>query len=137
MYWVRFASALWWSSLRVVGLVVLVLALSVVGGACRRGAGATPTGTGSVRITMKATDYAFDPNVIRVAPGTQITIQLTNVGQIEHDFTFEEADVEVDVEPGETVEFTFTAPSQPGEYEFYCEVSGHKELGMVGKLIVE
>ncbi len=132
-----FPSMPWSAPLRVVGLIVLVLALSVVGGACRRGTGTTPTGSGSVRITMKATEYAFAPNVIRVAPGTQVTIQLTNVGQIEHDFTFEEADLEVAVELGETVEFTFTAPSQPGTYEFFCGVSGHKDLGMVGNVMVE
>jgi uncharacterized cupredoxin-like copper-binding protein len=28
-------------------------------------------------------------------------------------------------------------PSAPGEYEFYCTVSGHKEVGMMGTLVVK
>ena len=33
-----------------------------------------------------------------------------------------------------TLEFT---PTEPGEYEYYCTVPGHKEAGMLGTLVVE
>ena len=33
-----------------------------------------------------------------------------------------------------TLEFT---PSKPGTYEFWCTVSGHKEAGMNGTLVVQ
>lgn len=38
---------------------------------------------------------------------------------------------------GETVEVTFTAPEQPGEYVFLCSFPGHYVGGMKGTLIVQ
>jgi len=41
----------------------------------------------------------------------------------------------VDVVPGETKKFTINAPA--GKYKFYCDVPGHKQAGMVGRLYVD
>lgn len=38
---------------------------------------------------------------------------------------------------GETVEVTFEAPEEPGEYEYICTFPGHYAGGMTGTLIVE
>ncbi|MDX1586316.1 MAG: plastocyanin/azurin family copper-binding protein [Balneolaceae bacterium] len=38
---------------------------------------------------------------------------------------------------GETVEVTFKAPGEPGEYEYICTFPGHFAAGMKGTLIVE
>ena len=38
---------------------------------------------------------------------------------------------------GETVEVTFTAPEEPGEYEFLCSFPGHYVGGMRGTLVVK
>lgn len=38
---------------------------------------------------------------------------------------------------GETVEVTFTAPEEPGDYEFVCTFPGHYAGGMEGTLTVE
>ena len=38
---------------------------------------------------------------------------------------------------GETTEVTFTAPEEPGEYEFVCTFPGHYSAGMKGILTVE
>ena len=37
--------------------------------------------------------------------------------------------------PGMSASVMFT-PTQIGEYEFYCTIPGHREAGMVGRLIV-
>ena len=37
---------------------------------------------------------------------------------------------------GETVEITFAAPTEPGEYVFLCTFPGHFAGGMKGKLVV-
>ena len=38
---------------------------------------------------------------------------------------------------GETVEVTFTAPKEPGEYLYICTFPGHYAAGMKGTLIVK
>jgi azurin len=38
---------------------------------------------------------------------------------------------------GETVEVTFNAPKEPGEYMYICTFPGHYAAGMKGKLIVK
>lgn len=38
---------------------------------------------------------------------------------------------------GETVEVTFTAPEESGDYEYICSFPGHYSGGMFGTLIVE
>ncbi len=38
---------------------------------------------------------------------------------------------------GETVEITFTAPEEPGDYEYLCSFPGHYAAGMKGVLNVE
>lgn len=38
---------------------------------------------------------------------------------------------------GETVEVTFTAPTEPGEYVYLCSFPGHYAAGMKGLLVVK
>lgn len=38
---------------------------------------------------------------------------------------------------GETVEVTFTAPTEPGEYVYICSFPGHYAAGMKGILVVK
>ena len=54
-------------------------------------------------------------------------------GVTAHNFSIDALDISVDIAPGETKEVTIKAPE--GEYEYYCNVPGHKEAGMVGTLI--
>jgi uncharacterized cupredoxin-like copper-binding protein len=40
------------------------------------------------------------------------------------------------VQPGQSQDFTFTAPATAGEYQVICDVPGHMEANMVGKMTV-
>jgi uncharacterized cupredoxin-like copper-binding protein len=40
------------------------------------------------------------------------------------------------VQPGQTAEVEFVA-DKTGTFEYYCSVGTHRQMGMVGKLIVE
>jgi uncharacterized cupredoxin-like copper-binding protein/mono/diheme cytochrome c family protein len=87
----------------------------------------------SDQFTVESHDIFFTPTEIEVPSDTEVTILLPNLGASPHNFSIDELDVSVDIAPGETKEVKITAPE--GEYEYYCNVPGHKEAGMVGTLI--
>jgi plastocyanin len=87
------------------------------------------------RIEVTATSFEFDPDEIRVDAGENIAIVLTSE-DILHDFTIEELGAHVSADQGETEEGGFMA-DEPGRYTYYCTVTGHREAGMEGTLIVE
>lgn len=103
-----------------------------------------PVGPGS-SLTLEAGDLFFaqdgvrsnDEELILTAVQGEVEITLENVGQQEHNFRVDAAvgdDKRVDVAKGETN--TGALLLFPGEYEYYCDISGHKAGGMVGRLIV-
>jgi plastocyanin len=88
---------------------------------------------GEFRIDM--VDIAFEPNTLTIPADTDVTISLPNTGALPHNFSIDELGISVDVAAGDTGTATINAPA--GTYEFYCNVPGHKEAGMVGTLTVQ
>lgn len=85
---------------------------------------------------VTSTDNAYDTDAITVQPGDTIT--LTNEGFAQHDFAVDELGIDSDLlNNGQSTTITIPEDAEPGDYEFYCSVPGHKELGMVGTLTVE
>jgi uncharacterized cupredoxin-like copper-binding protein len=95
----------------------------------------------------------FEPTDFRIPAGEKITLELENNGEIEHDFLILKKGIEVkgkfdhDKQMGDVFfhamlqahksgTFTFTAPSEPGEYQVVCGVAGHFQAGMIAKLTV-
>lgn len=96
----------------------------------------TETESDSIQVEVEGGTYYFEPNEIRVKRGQTVKIVFTNANGM-HDFVIDELDVRTDItNTGETVEVEFVA-DEVGEFEYYCSVSNHKQLGMVGTLIVE
>ncbi len=87
------------------------------------------------RIEVTATSFEFDPDEIRVDAGEDVAIVLTSE-DILHDFTIDELDAHVAADRGETEVGGLTA-DEPGRYTYYCTVTGHREAGMEGTLVVE
>jgi len=72
-----------------------------------------------------------------VAPPSKLTLIMRNTSSIEHGIAIAGDNVKTEsdpVEPGKTARVTFELPA--GEYEFYCPVEGHQEMGMSGILSV-
>ncbi|MBP6993773.1 cupredoxin domain-containing protein [Candidatus Woesebacteria bacterium] len=87
-------------------------------------------------ITVEGKNFSFAPSTITVKKGEKVTILFKNMEGF-HDFVIDELDVkttQINEGEEESVEFT---PMEAGEYEFYCSVGKHREMGMVGTLIVE
>ncbi len=81
-------------------------------------------------------DLSFDQTELTAAAG-EVTVELMNDSGIPHNVEIEGNGVE---EVSETISegsTSMTLTLEPGEYEFYCAVPGHREGGMEGTLTVE
>jgi iron uptake system component EfeO len=124
-------------------LASLGLAAAAALAACSGGAGPNASGPGGAGdpagavIAVTASDYAFDPSAITVAPGT-VTFRVENAGAEEHEFEIFEGEAVVDeiegLVPGLTKDLTVTLDA--GTYTFVCKLADHEQRGMTGTLTV-
>lgn len=85
-------------------------------------------------ISMKSGNFFFEPASIKASPGQTVTVNITeNAGF--HTFVIDEIGFKQTVKAGES--FTFVAPSEPGNYAYYCDIGSHRALGMEGVLTVK
>ncbi len=87
----------------------------------------------SDQFTVESHDIFFTPTEIEIPSDTEITILLPNLGAAPHNFSIDALGISETMQAGETKQVTVNAPA--GEYEYYCNIPGHKEAGMVGTLI--
>ena len=103
----------------------------------------TPNGSVTAtngKATIQATDtLKWQPNTITVTPGEKVTLQVKNSGNTAHAFYSPALGVTTatPVPTGKTTPVTFTAPSKAGTYQFWCNIPGHAEAGMVGEVVVK
>jgi probable HAF family extracellular repeat protein len=91
-----------------------------------------PPGGGAVILLL---DIYFEPRQVTIAANTGATVRLVNEGAAPHSFVIDELGISVSLAPGESADVVINAVA--GTYEFYCDVPGHREAGMVGVLVVE
>ena len=91
------------------------------------GGGAVASG-GSKTIEVTLGDLFIKPASIEVAPGTEVTFNVTNTGAMPHDFQIEGKDGTEMLDPGKKATFTKVIPASTSAW---CTVPGHKEAGMV------
>lgn len=133
-----------------VGIVSVAAAVIIVTAACG-GDG----GTSATVIDVSARDFRFTPGEIRVPAGQEVTLRLKNLDEMEHDLEVQGLRIQpkgnahnagghAGAMPGMlalhtakrgTASITFTAEKK-GTYDVWCTISGHKELGMMAKLVV-
>lgn len=125
-----------------VSIVLLVLVSSLVSCSSK-----PPT-----KLNVTLSEFKFDPMENTIAAGKEITLKIKNVGADKHEYVImkkgmtagekfgpeDEENIywEVEVEAGQSTSTTFTAPTDPGDYEIVCGTEGHLEQGMRGKLTV-
>jgi plastocyanin len=88
------------------------------------------------QVALSMADFRFSQNEIRVKRGEALTLLVTN-DQGVHDIVIDELGVNSSLIPvGQTVEVVVPT-DVAGAFEFYCSVGSHRQLGMVGRLIIE
>ena len=92
-------------------------------------------GNGGEAISVDMVELAYEPKEITIPADTDVTITAVNAGALPHTFTITDVADTGEVASGESKDVTLNLPA--GEYEFFCAVPGHKDGGMVGKLIVQ
>ena len=142
-------------------LTILVAILPMLLAACSVAA----TQTGPQTITIEAAGMHYQPASLEITAGHPVHLVFKNSDSVDHDFSVMEFPLAngTPVEAGSPVPghdmsgmagmgaapalhmaaamgttsmLEFTA-SQPGTYQFFCTVPGHKEAGMVGTLVVK
>ncbi len=85
---------------------------------------------------VSGNNFAFSPTEIIVNQGDTVRINFTNSGGF-HDLVIDEFNARTkQLADGakETIEFV---ADKTGTFEYYCSVGKHREMGMVGNLIVK
>ena len=130
----------------VAGAVALVAMLAL---------GLTSCGPRPATLSVEMQDFHFVPNQWAVPAGALVTLNVKNTGTQVHEWVIMKKDDKAvtpwdghpdnenhifweldDVEPGNVKSATFTAPTEPGDYEIVCGTPDHIEKGMTGTLTV-
>jgi plastocyanin len=130
---------------RTTGLLVgVLLGVAVVASACSTGASSSTStststtasrstagssaSTGSANITIQ--NFSFSPGTITVSPGEKVTVM--NKDSVAHTVTATDKKFTTgDINPGNTG--TFTAPTTPGRYSYYCMIHQYMTAVLVVK----
>jgi plastocyanin len=111
----------------IAGAIVLVLVVGVGAAVLVLGGGLGETAAGDVRdgpggsdaTRVAMVDNAFQPPAITVTSGAPVEIELSNTGQVNHNFTSEALKVSTGpMQPGDVKTVTVTLPA--GSTQFVC-----------------
>jgi len=121
---------------RQIHFAIATLAFVVAASAQAALAPATPGEAPQAEIKIVSTEFKYSPAKVVVPAGHAVTIILDNSGaETEHGIFVPALGFRVEAEAGETARKTAVF-DKPGEYEFGCDLPGHREAGMKGMLIV-
>ena len=86
-------------------------------------------------VEIQASQFAFQPAVVKFKPGDRVTLNLTSTDVV-HGLYLDGYDLEITSDPGQTSSVTFTADRR-GSFRFRCSVScGAMHPFMIGKFKV-
>ena len=118
--------------------LALPVAVAACGGEDEGGNETTAAGSEPLQtIELTASEFEFDPDEITLDEAGTYRFVLTNDGDAEHALEIEGNGLEEEtdvIEGGETAELEVSLDE--GEYELYCPVGNHKDMGMVGRIVV-
>jgi plastocyanin len=89
--------------------------------------------SGKADTSLELDDFYFEPTVLEGEAGQQISIELENEGEADHNFSITDQNIDQDVAPGDKTEIQVTFPDS-GSVLFFCRF--HESSGMAGALEV-
>ncbi len=130
--------------MRVIGTSAVGLVLMLVTAACTGGGGDAP-GEGAAGATAAAAsfevslaEFTISPAMIHAPADQALTFEVSNDGTAPHTFavdTGQGVKQTPEIQPGSSA--TLEVPALgAGTYETFCTISGHKDAGMIGSLMV-
>lgn len=112
-------------TMALLGVALGIVAIVADGG----GDGGVTSGGGTEVVDVVLTEFAVDPPTLEVAPGTEVIVNVTNEGTMQHDLKLNgEVGTEL-LDPGETVEGVSLGVVDAATAA-WCTVPGHREAGM-------
>ena len=139
--WRRAGRAAWATAI-VTGVLVGAAATSILAGAAASNSSASSAGVGEVAAAPTTTgvlivdNFRFADSRIEMKPGDVLGLLITNNDETAHSFDVDSLDLHVPLPPNATTAVAIQ-PTDPGTFEFYCALPGHKGAGMVGTISVE
>ena len=121
-----------WSLLGATAIVVVLVLLSGVLHVASLESVSADERSGAIAVGMK--DTLFDPTEIMIQAGQPATVVVKNMDLGVHTFTVHELGIN-EVLIGGSEKLIAIAASNPGSYEFVCEIPGHE--AMKGTLVVQ
>ncbi len=116
-------------------LLVLAVVLALFAGAAcaeeEEDTNAAGEGVDRLEVTVEAFDQYFKPTTLLVELGQQVEVTLANRGGTNHSFSAPDVDVEIEAAGAQTVVAEFTAPAQPGSFEFFCKYHPDEMQGVI------
>ena len=125
------------------GVIALFVGGAAVGLVATRLAG--PAASDVSAVPVVASMAGFEPAALTVKAGTDVKIDLIDRdtsmhadGGGVHSFHIDSLNVHQKVQPESDLVFSFTAPTKPGTYDFYCDTccGGKENPNMHGTLTV-
>lgn len=139
---------------RLLAPALLLLALAACGDSGEPGPPATPVAPKAGALTVRAFEWGFEPESVVLSQGEEVRITLQNDGEILHNLKIEQIDADVlesistgglnadeselfvGADSGSEGTLVFV-PKEAGTFAFWCDIRGHRELGMEGTLTIE
>jgi uncharacterized cupredoxin-like copper-binding protein len=127
-------------------IVILVMVMIT---ACGSSAPSMPV----TAVVVELSEFKFNPADFAVYTGKEVSLTLKNTGGVDHEFTILKKGViaeipfdrekqgkdilaEFKIGAKQSGEFKFTLPEN-GEYQVICNIQGHMEAGMIGKITAQ
>lgn len=109
-------------------LLLLIAAAAIAPVAC---ADEEEDPEGQISLSVEAFDFSFDPATVILELGAPVELEFSNGGDALHSFTAPDLDLEVEADGGDSATISFTAPAEPGAFDFFCKYHPDEMRGTI------